>query len=223
MLKNKFNKLINLYSKLFREKNFDKYKIKGAYHWTLYSELIWYQLKVNFILSKIEHSEKNALDIGCGDGLLVFKMSERLKRAVGLDISPDGIESGQEKLNENKAINAEIYCSDLLEYVAKNKNDKFNYITCIDVIEHINDDKKFISEIASSNIFLEDTKIFIGTPLFIKRSLVSKYHYREYTLKQIRKLLSSKFDIVEEIFLDDLRKDGLVYKRNYYIAECKIE
>jgi len=223
MFLNKLKRLRYYYLKSFGLIDFDKYDKKGAFHWNHYEELSWYRMKVDYLLSKIQPSVKKYLDIGCGDGLLVYQMSKNIKKSVGIDISPSGIKYGVEKLIEKNALNAELHCYNILEFAKKFKDEQFDLITCIDVIEHIFDDKKFIKELAELNIYSKDCRIYIGTPIFINKSLVSNYHYREYTLDQIRNLISSKFKILDEKLFDDLRKDGIIYKNNYYIAECIVK
>ena len=49
------------------------------------------EAEINFVLSKIKPSDK-VLDLGCGYGRVMKKLSEKAKTVTGIDISNDNID-----------------------------------------------------------------------------------------------------------------------------------
>ncbi|MFI6298177.1 class I SAM-dependent methyltransferase [Nonomuraea sp. NPDC050790] len=50
------------------------------------------------ILHKMPEACRDALDVGCGDGLLVVKLAEKAKRVTGIDVSPEMIALARERV-----------------------------------------------------------------------------------------------------------------------------
>lgn len=75
------------------------------------------------------YSFNNALEIGCGIGIISEFISKNVPGVTGIDISEENIKFAKTTNN-----NISFYCSDFSEYPAK---DKFDLITLFDVLEHI--------------------------------------------------------------------------------------
>ncbi len=74
---------------------------------------------------------------------------------------------------------------------------EFDFVISFQVIEHIEDDKLFVSEV---NRVLRPGGIFIVSTPNIKMSLTrNPWHVREYTAKELEKLLIDKFPFVETL------------------------
>lgn len=88
-----------------------------------------------------------ALDIGCGAGLV----AEPLAR-MGANV--EGLDAGEEVIAVARAHAAAqrlaipYHCTELLEFAAYNVG-RFDFITCLEVIEHVIDKKSFISAISA--------------------------------------------------------------------------
>ena len=127
---------------------------------------------------------KNALEIGCGIGIISEFISKNVPDVTGIDISEENIKFA-------KATNKKItfYCSDFLEYRTK---DKYDLITLFDVLEHIPkeihpDVFKRINEISNVN-----TKIIITLP-------------DPYYLSYVRENSPEKLQVVDEsIYIDEI-------------------
>jgi len=115
---------------------------------------------------------KTLLDVGCGAGVLTCKFADFLKsqKALGVDISPSMIK-------EARAMNylpdvVDFKCLDIF-HLSHQK--KFDLIICADIIEHLNDDVKFLYKLKKLG-----HKIVIRVPLedslmnhFLKKAGVS--------------------------------------------------
>ncbi|MBE2289572.1 MAG: class I SAM-dependent methyltransferase [Chitinophagaceae bacterium] len=85
-------------------------------------------------------SDKSAriLDIGCGDGNLVYHMQKSgYKNASGVDVSEEQINKGRSMGISN------LYHADLLTFLSENTTE-YDFIIAKDVIEHFTRDEVFV-------------------------------------------------------------------------------
>jgi SAM-dependent methyltransferase len=77
----------------------------------------------------------SVLDAGCGTGILLERISEKFPhvRLTGVEYSPQGLEIARQRLP-----NSEFHVLDLSRQVLSGK---FDLVTCIDILEHIPDDR----------------------------------------------------------------------------------
>ncbi len=133
-----------------------------------------------------KYNFNNALEIGCGIGIISGFISKNIPKVTGIDISEENIKFA-------KATNKKVtfYCSDFLEFSVK---DKFDLITLFDVLEHIpkeihTDVFKNINEMSNPNTIIIMT---IPDP---------------YYLSYIREHSPEKLQVVDEsIYLDEIIK-----------------
>ena len=156
------------------------------------------------------------LDIGCGDGLFGSLIRDRYHRLYGIDGS---------KVALKDAVSRGIHTClvDLDSGFLPFRDDIFDCISCLDVVEHIYDPERFIKEI--SRVLNRDGILILTTPNirfidFLKRILLNGQfpktsqdhgsydggHIHFFTFKDIRDLLSANgFNILRERGYD--RKD----------------
>jgi len=103
-------------------------------------------LKAKQILGFLGDIEINSLlDIACGAGGITAILEHELKpkETVGLDISSEMIRVAKSK-DTDKAIT--WLCQDIFNYCPDRK---FDLVTCIDIIEHVEDDLRFLKKVSS--------------------------------------------------------------------------
>jgi 2-polyprenyl-3-methyl-5-hydroxy-6-metoxy-1,4-benzoquinol methylase len=154
-------------------------------------------------LKKINPSAKTILDIGSGYGLLLNEAHR-----IGLHIQ--GIEPSIKlfKISRNEIQSATENMS-LDEYIKNNPNSKFDLVTAVHVIEHVNDPVSFINlastlvnpggvlYIETPNIdsylfhYERDNYTFLTPPEHV--CLLSKYSFKSMSIKnlKIKMLLSA--------------------------------
>lgn len=79
------------------------------------------------------------MDLGCGTGIL----SNQIESYYPVKI--DRVDSSEKMLNQNKKIKGKLICYNTSEKNKKIKN-KYDIIFLFDVLEHIKNDKKFLSD-----------------------------------------------------------------------------
>ena len=90
---------------------------------------------VDTILNNIDNLKtKKLLDIGCGSGDFLSSISKYIPDSMGIE----GYEYNHKKYNNIKICN--IFNNGLEDH-------SFNIITALDVMEHIEDENKFLNEI----------------------------------------------------------------------------
>lgn len=95
------------------------------------------------------------LDIGCGDGVLMHFIHGRVKRVYGIDNSQKELQKANKLGFKTKLVNLDK------EDIPFKAND-FDCITCLDVIEHVYDPTKLLSEI--HRVLKKNGKLIISTP-----------------------------------------------------------
>jgi 2-polyprenyl-6-hydroxyphenyl methylase / 3-demethylubiquinone-9 3-methyltransferase len=88
---------------------------------------------------------KRVLDMGCGAGLLAEPLARLGGRVTGVDAAEQSIEIAKvHAIQSGLEIDYRIGGTDALQ------NDKFNLITCLEVIEHVDGPERFLSTLAKN-------------------------------------------------------------------------
>jgi len=88
--------------------------------------------------------ELKLLDIGCGNGSLIYKARELGFDVYGIDIDSKSIQAAKEKLGLKNVYNMSLY--EFVEYTKKERL-KFDVITFFQVLEHQTDPSGFIQKV----------------------------------------------------------------------------
>ena len=159
-----------------------------------YLLLLRLQFAYEYALTKIPDNSY-VLEVGCGDGYGTRMLSEKTKKIIGIDVDKQAIEEAKNKYGTDKCV-FQVYDGQELPY----SNDTFDAIASFQVIEHVNDDKGFVSEI---NRVLKKGGIFmVTTPnktyrLKKGQKPFNPFHVREYYPEELEELLRTAFKNVE--------------------------
>lgn len=103
-------------------------------------------LRANWIDSIADVAQKSLLDIGCGGGLLTEAMAVRGAKVSGIDMSPAAIEvANLHKLESELQIDYKVSSA---EDFAKDEQNKFDVITCMELLEHVPDPASLVQSVA---------------------------------------------------------------------------
>lgn len=123
-----------------------------------------------------DFAPKTVLDAGCAYGYLVAALRDRGVQAFGIDISKHAI--------ANVRNNIKPYCSvcSLTDPLPENFPNKFDLITCIEVLEHMNEDE---GTLAIENLCKHtENIIFSSTPSDLKEPTHFNVQQQEYWAKR---------------------------------------
>lgn len=115
---------------------FNKYRTKGAYHYDWYETEDWYKYLID---RSVEFCKGSTIDIGCGEGLLVQKIAEKGYDAMGIDSDHDAVSLADPELDVRHGSVDDSFI------------DTWDYLTCINVIEHL-DHPERIKDLIKNNI-----------------------------------------------------------------------
>ena len=131
-----------------------------------------------------KYNFKNALEIGCGIGIISEFISKSVPDVTGIDISGENIKFAKATVKK-----VDFHCSDFLEFPVKAK---FDVITLFDVLEHLPKE-------THQNVFKRITEISNPTTILIM-TIPDPYY-----LSYVRKNNPEKLQVVDEsIYLDVL-------------------
>jgi SAM-dependent methyltransferase len=188
---------------------FDKYEAHGAYHWDecdrRYANWKRYNpaldARYELTMRKIQSLGicGTALDVGCGDGYLMARISSVMDRVVGVDSEPGAIRWAKEKLQERKNCEAlHTTC-----YNLPFDRQSFDLVTSADVIEHLKDPGDHLREI--NRVLKSAGVLVLTTPKWRPDRKWDARHEKEYRPDELRVLLLEFFDAVQLSYFWPLR------------------
>lgn len=165
---------------------------RESYEWNIeVNKTHWWFQARNLIIKQIilnnfkNKKNLNILDMGCGSGANLKMLSKFGKVSA---IEPDEeIRKYAEKENPN--------CKILQGFLPNNnpfKNEKFDLIVSLDVLEHIENDVSALTEL--KNMLNANGKIIISVPAFqclFDEGDVSAKHFRRYNKKTLKNLIKN--------------------------------
>ncbi len=156
-------------------------------YFRLHRQLTWgldYMTYMSFIAELISQNHpKSLLDVGCGDGRLIYMIKSIVPSVSGVDLSERAIAFAR-SFNPD----VQFICGDVAKI-----SEKYAWLTLIEVLEHIPDQQmpEFVCNIA--RLVQEDGVLLISVPT-VNISLHEK-HYRHYTLTSLKDTILPYFEI----------------------------
>ncbi|UBM59166.1 class I SAM-dependent methyltransferase [Marinilongibacter aquaticus] len=148
----------------------------------------------------------HVLELGCGWGRGVEKLISVSDHFTGLDKNADLIGKLQQVHPQHTFRTADFPHLEALP------NESFDFIVTFQVIEHIEDDRKFLSE---AHRLLKKGGQLILTTVNKNFSLSrNPWHVREYEAKELQDLMSSLFENVETLGVNGNEKVWEYYEEN---------
>ena len=116
-------------------------------------------LRLGYIKSCVDLSGKSVLDVGCGGGILAESLAKQKANVTGIDQGEKVIKIAKLHCKESK-LDINYKCLNIEDFLKKNK-DKFDIITCLEMLEHVPDPGSVINACAS--LLKPGGRIFFST------------------------------------------------------------
>jgi ubiquinone/menaquinone biosynthesis C-methylase UbiE len=129
------------------------------------------------------------LELGCGWGRGVDTLTEKCEHYTGLDKNQPLIDSLQAKYPKHTFQTAD------LPHLTAFEDNTFDFIVTFQVIEHIQDDHKFLKE--AQRVLKPGGKIFLTTVNRDYSLSRNPWHIREYKTKELADLMRKYFSNVD--------------------------
>jgi len=166
------------------------------------------RMKMDYVFRKIRSLLKpgmRACDIGLGEGYSLKKMLELGLETSGIDISGYAVEYLQKRFNDEKK-NVYLHVGDVSDMEVE--SDRYDLVTCFDVLEHIPDLNAAVENIEK---MLSDNGLLVATIPFQENMDESRvicpscrhkfhrygHHHSFQSLNEIRAFLPQVFKIEE--------------------------
>jgi SAM-dependent methyltransferase len=138
---------------------------------------------------------KSALDIGCGSGTNLLAISQNFNNIdmMGVDVSTSAIEAARRKF-DTLHLKARF---GLLDLINQSLPEQFDLVLCCDVLEHIEDDRKAISNLAK----MTGKYLLVSSPRGRMRPSERHIgHVRNYRFQEmIDKLREAGMEVVDSV------------------------
>lgn len=162
---------------------FNKYKRYGGYHWKWYARRQSYINHVNRLKTWIK--EKDTLDIGAGDGLIVHEL--------GL---VEGVDNEWHAIKAASRRGVKIVLGDA--YFLPFKDEQFTSVFMGDTLEHLEFADKALKE--ARRVLKQ--YLYLAVPIDDKR--VDQYHYHNLNGAELKKLVEGQgFKLIGNISKDN--------------------
>ncbi|MDP7244146.1 MAG: class I SAM-dependent methyltransferase [Flavobacteriales bacterium] len=148
----------------------------------------------------------NVLEIGCGEGYGITELAPKAEQYFALDKYNTAI---SEELKEKNNI---IFKQMEVPPLKGIDNNSIDFVVTFQVIEHINNDELFISEIY--RVLRPGGKLILTTPNQLMSLTRNPWHFREYTPNHIQEILQTSFQDIDIKGVFGLEKAMDYYEKN---------
>jgi len=111
----------------------------------------------------------SVLDIGCGSGEGLKLLSARARTAMGIDL-------------DARLTRPDVHVE--IKSIEEMPDKSFDAVVCLDVIEHVTNDRAFVAEL----VRVARTLVVVTTPNYTMSRNQNPYHVREYTPREFERL-----------------------------------
>jgi methionine biosynthesis protein MetW len=98
---------------------------------------------------KLASNGERVLDVGCGNGSMLFRLIHKYSKLYGIDITPSRLEDARKTVAETYSDlpNKFYFCEGNLDRAMEFESDYFDTIICLATLEHVYDIYNLIKEV----------------------------------------------------------------------------
>ncbi len=141
-------------------------------------------LRLQFIQQFTEISNKRGVDVGCGGGILTEALAQHGVDALGIDLSGDLIDVAELHALE-MGVSTVNYQKISVEKLAEEQPESFDFVTCMEMLEHVPDAGSIIS--ACAKLVKPDGMVFFSTLNRKPKAFLLAIVAAEYVLQMLPK------------------------------------
>lgn len=164
-----------------------KFNQSAAHWWDLNGEFKALHdinpLRLNFIQQTTSLRDKTVIDIGCGGGILAESMAKMGAQVTGIDMSEAALNVA--KLHQYESGTHVDYRLLTAEEIAFEQPEKYDVVTCLEMLEHVPDPAAIIK--ACAKLVKPNGDIFLSTLNRNAKAYLFAILGAEYILKLIPK------------------------------------
>ena len=140
-------------------------------------------LRLEYINTRVPLSGRQVLDVGCGGGILAEAMAEKGAEVTGIDAGEAPLEVAKLHLKESKLdVN---YLRATAEDFAKTYRERFDVVTCLELLEHVPDPSAVVS--ACQRLVKPGGYVFFATLNRNPKSFLFAIVGAEYILRLVQR------------------------------------
>ena len=163
-------------------------------------------LRANWIDNLSPVAEKKVLDVGCGGGILAEALAQRGAMVTGIDMGDAPL--GVAKLHQLESGLSIDYHKSTAEDFAKDHENAFDVVTCLEMLEHVPDPASVIN--ACARLLKPGGQVFFATLNRNPKSFLFAIVGAEYVLKMLPKGTHDHKKFIKPSELcSDMRASGL--------------
>ena len=154
---------------------------KQGEFWTLHAIN---PLRLKYIQQFTDINGKRVVDVGCGGGILTEALAQSGANALGIDLSGDLVDVAELHALETKTETVN-YQKIAVEKLAEEQPESFDFVTCMEMLEHVPDPGSIIS--ACAKLVKPDGMVFFSTLNRKPKSFLLAIVAAEYVLHMVPK------------------------------------
>jgi len=141
--------------------------------------------------------KSRGIDVGCGDGVLLYKIRRKGGDIYGLDHSDEGLTLAREQLDRRNVFSGNLIKGSC--YQIPLDSESVDYVTAIELIEHLDGVNAFLNE--TKRILRPNGWFVCTTPNREKGQsrdeVRDPFHVHEYIPRELRSALNEQFSEVK--------------------------
>ena len=152
-----------------------------------------HEFAYDYVARELQPDDR-VLEVGCGAGYGATRLCQHAAQFVGLDVDPGVV--AHAAANVPGTAEFRVYDGERLPF----EDARFDVAVSFQVVEHVRDDRLYVSEIA--RVLAPGGVLYLTTPNRLTRidpgrKPWNRYHLREYTPDQLAALMTTRFADVQ--------------------------